>query len=1127
MKKTPLFTLVLMLAYGGALHAQTAIDGPREIGMTDTCRFSVNLANMFNHFEWTPPTGCRILKGQGTGSIELLGTFLAQDGPLSVVCTRTDGNSDTLTLPLSIYRKVSKVEDHTVQAGTPIDIDGQNVTEADIYYTANGTTAEGRPLYTAHRLTVIPPDEVEMTKPYLQTVSDTSIWITWKTRTPASGQLVYGIEGTEHTATITTEQLGDNYYWHSAHLTSLTPDTKYRYHIERGDNTTPTYDFRTAPVPGSKSHMRILLMGDHQIKSRSGYEWLMQTAKRHIEERYGMPTNEAVQFIMNVGDQVDDGTLTQYEQIHLNKSALLSPYIPIMTCVGNHETYHDTDMKLYSSHYHYEDLAYNGITSGTENYYAYRIGRILFVVLSTEHTGTAQKEWVRKIVDAVKTDDSIDFVVSVNHRPIQAEQYIGDISGWVRNEIIPILCETPKHVLNFGGHHHLYHRGQLTDYPLYHIINGAASWNQLWGMSSERDYEDVQKTIDYWGYQILDFDFDRKEMKAECYAIGNKDIVRDNLLIDSFSRTFGLPAPERPEVNAVPDTLQLPYTVEGSAYATTSGRPLNTVQLEVSATSDFSTVALSIVRDTEDLYGSTGAPLHIPIDVNENVDITKCTMAMNSLKNGTYYLRMRYRDDNMEWSEWSDAQKFTVTGSIAGDPSISIDRKVYAFGETITINYHFAPKGQNAWVGVYKKGQKPGPDASIRWAYTSDANGTMSFTLPSTDEYFAVLFEDGGYTEITPRMPFLYGSAPTLSTDKSHYEVGEPIRVHYTDGPGLASDWIGIYRMGETPDPAINGTVSSSWAYIPQGATEGDIDLSTGSGSAYELSKGYYYVGYFTRGGYFMPSDSITISVGDEISEISADKTNFSPSEDIIVHYNLGPGTPKDWMGFYEEGKTVGDDELDGFYYTYGATKGDIVVPAGTHKAGNYFVGLYINDSYTCVSNLIHLSVGKAPELSMKGLDENNTLLIFSFDDDSEWRDSLSSVILDGRTLNDADFSMEAGVLKVNAATATDTSADKLHDLRIQATAWQDATLQFRMPEALGVTHVIDADNTITYDAPTQTLYVANGKDGEQVRVYAADGTLHATTTLKGQRATLPLNSNTKGIWLIHVGSQTLKINIV
>ena len=72
---------------------------------------------------------------------------------------------------------------------------------------------------------------------------------------------------------------------------------------------------------------------------------------------------------------------------------------------------------------------------------------------------TPKKEWVRKIVDAAKKDDSVDFIISVNHRPIQAEQYVGDISAWVRNEIIPILSETPKHVLNYGGHHHLYHRG--------------------------------------------------------------------------------------------------------------------------------------------------------------------------------------------------------------------------------------------------------------------------------------------------------------------------------------------------------------------------------------------------------------------------------------------------------------------------------------------------------------------------------------------------------------------------------------------------------------------------------------------------------------------------------------------
>lgn len=106
---------------------------------------------------------------------------------------------------------------------------------------------------------------------------------------------------------------------------------------------------------------------------------------------------------MNIGDQVDLGTLEQYEHIHLFKSQLMSPYLPIMTAVGNHETYQDPGMAHYAAHYHYEDLEYNGIKSGTENYYAYQAGRILFIVLSTEHTGDTQKAWVRKVIDAAKT----------------------------------------------------------------------------------------------------------------------------------------------------------------------------------------------------------------------------------------------------------------------------------------------------------------------------------------------------------------------------------------------------------------------------------------------------------------------------------------------------------------------------------------------------------------------------------------------------------------------------------------------------------------------------------------------------------------------------------------------------
>ena len=141
-------------------------------------------------------------------------------------------------------------------------------------------------------------------------------------------------------------------------------------------------------------------------------------------------------------------------------------------------------------------------------------------------------------------------------------------------------------------------------------------------MSSEKDYDDVQNTIDYWGYQILEFDFERKEMKAECYAIGNKELVVDNILIDSFHRILGKAAPQKPEIAETPDTISLPYMFKGSPYYTSTDEVLNSVQFQFSLSPDFSTIELDKVQDVENLYGSTGSPWHTPIDLNEGKDIT-------------------------------------------------------------------------------------------------------------------------------------------------------------------------------------------------------------------------------------------------------------------------------------------------------------------------------------------------------------------------------------------------------------------------------------------------------------------------------------------------------------------------
>lgn len=149
-------------------------------------------------------------------------------------------------------------------------------------------------------------------------------------------------------------------------------------------------------------------------------------------------------------------------------------------------------------------------------------------------------------------------------------------------------------------------------------------------------------------------------MKAECYAIGNKMLVTENILIDSFHRTFGQEAPQQPVLNEVDEEIKLPYTFKGSPYSTTTQEKLNTVQYQFSTNPNFSTISLNVVRDVEDLYGSTKDPLYLPIDLNHNVDITEYTLPSQSLSNGTYYVRVRYRDENLEWSNWSDAKPSTL-----------------------------------------------------------------------------------------------------------------------------------------------------------------------------------------------------------------------------------------------------------------------------------------------------------------------------------------------------------------------------------------------------------------------------------------------------------------------------------
>ncbi len=210
------------------------------------------------------------------------------------------------------------------------------------------------------------------------------------------------------------------------------------------------------------------------------------------------------------------------------------------------------------------------------------------------------------------------------------------------------------------------------------------------------------------------------------------------------------------------------------------------------------------IRDFENLYGDTGAPLYEPVDIHKNVNILNWSIAQFGIPNGNYFVRVRHRDSNVEWSPWSDAKSFTVTGSTNGVPAITITKPMYAPSEAVVVTYANGYGKPKDWIGIYKKGQTPGSGPlSTQYKYVSGPNGQVSFTgLPQNQEYFAAFFTDDGYTEIAPRVSFYVGNRVQIQTARTEFAVGDTVDISWTQGSLGSKDWIGVYRVGDTPGNA-------------------------------------------------------------------------------------------------------------------------------------------------------------------------------------------------------------------------------------------------------------------------------------------------------------------------------------
>ncbi|MCV6604685.1 MAG: metallophosphoesterase, partial [Porticoccaceae bacterium] len=423
---------------------------------------------------------------------------------------------------------------------------------------------------------------------------------------------------------------------------------------------------------------RFIVLGDHQVVDDDRYEVLVNAARNTAKSKYGERIEDHINFVLNLGDQVNTGNLDQWERLHFYQSRGLMSNLPFITLIGNHDDDGTGDLSHYFAHFIQDDrdFLYQGMQGKDgEHYYAFQVANSVFALFDTIAEAkpllSRQDAFARQISQAVEKDPNVDWYFGAGHKPILAEQLPGDASDHMREVTLPELVESGKMALYLAGHAHLYARGALRHDPVHHVINGGASWDQYWDEvhTHQRDHDDVQKTIEGHVFQIIEIDLQKREMHAETYTTGSKladNYAVDNVrLIDRFYRKLDGKGPQQPGIANLSQgaAIPLPFTFVGTQYQ--GSEPYNSTEFQlVSLDGSFDKPELTVKRDYENIYLSSGAPHYHPIDQNKGVNIFELRVGRDQLPGWLNKIRVRYRDQNLNWSPWSKPTTFVVNNGL-------------------------------------------------------------------------------------------------------------------------------------------------------------------------------------------------------------------------------------------------------------------------------------------------------------------------------------------------------------------------------------------------------------------------------------------------------------------------------
>jgi len=535
--------------------------------------------------------------------------------------------------------------------------------------------------------------------PFIQSPGKTNMTICWHDTVQQNTKVICGLDSTKMNfeTTGSSEFITSPLYWHTVKLSSLKPGTRYFYKVFSGDVFSNTYSFKTLPDDEYNGKLRFILLSDTHSSDTSMTGIICRQARETITGLYGADIENQVTGIIHSGDVVMSGdSPSQYYKQFFQPLSSLTANIPTTVVAGNHEL---------ESQYFYQYLkvdelsAYPNIPDLNEKLLQLQVGNTLFLGLNTNITaqyGLTQSNWLNAKLKEVENDASIDFVFLFHHHPVMSElwdytntQDAG--TAYVRDVLLPIIKKYSKVQQMHYGHTHGFERGTIhSEQPNgdFRIICGGGGGGYLdpWAPGENRDFNDITVSISNYVFQVMEIDVADKSWQNTVYSLGTLDSPKNGEIINSWYKKVNQYAPKTPSIENIQSIGEY-VQINTSQFEGVDS--LMSVQIQIIDGTQNETVAFDTLIQKVDIYGVDKSQK--PTDLNKGNNIYATAIPIKFLNAKSNYIKTRYRDNNLKWSDWSDSYLFSTTKlseiSIAEKENVLYQNYPNPFSNSTTIKY--------------------------------------------------------------------------------------------------------------------------------------------------------------------------------------------------------------------------------------------------------------------------------------------------------------------------------------------------------------------------------------------------------------------------------------------------------